>query len=365
MSDELDLDLDNYKLSELLNIYQLSELPNDEITLDMIFENKIRNTNVSLEIKNFLFNVKMRLKMEVREKIRRQSQLSIENKKEKVIDKMKIGKETRSTYLCIDSRFRDNYYKTESNDFIIDLPYEFNNVTKLSLLSIEIVNSVTTLTIEDENSFFDISCNSDDTSGNFLHRIQVADGNYTHTDFQQEINERLKDAIGVNQIEVTFDKKTGKTMIRARNPEAKFNIYFGENKQEPFNTLGYKMGFRNRSYFERCDLESESLFDLTGEKYFFVYVDDYNHNFYRDTIISVQADDYLTKNILGRITMAGDTYQVLYEDTSDLIRKDRIYSGPVNIKKLHIKLLNVYGNKANINEIDYSLIFEIVQKTTS
>ena len=43
-------------------------------------------------------------------------------------------------------------------------------------------------------------------------------------------------------------------------------------------------------------------------------------------------DDYLTKNILGRITMAGDTYQVLYEDTSDLIRKDRIYSGPVNLK---------------------------------
>jgi len=279
MSDELDLDLDNYKLNELLNIYQLSELPNDEITLDNIYERRISSSNISVDVKNFLFNIKMRLKMEVREKIRREREEKENKKQKKAPDKMKIGKETRSTYLCIDSRFRDNYYKTDSNDFVIDLPYEFNNVIKLGMVSVEIVNSITTLSIENENNIFDISCSADDSSGTFLHRIEIPDGNYSHIDFQDVINEKLKDAIGVAKIEVEFDKKTGKTEFRARDPEAKFSIYFGENRQEPFNTLGYKMGFRKRTYLGRCELDSESLFDLTGEKYFFLYVDDYNCNY--------------------------------------------------------------------------------------
>ena len=65
----MDLDLDNYKLSELLNIYQLSSLPNSEIVIDDIYNNRINNSNISSEIKNFLFNIKIRLKMEVREKL--------------------------------------------------------------------------------------------------------------------------------------------------------------------------------------------------------------------------------------------------------------------------------------------------------
>ena len=69
MSDELDLNLDNYKLSELLNIYKLSLLPDNELIIDDIYESKINNSNISTELKNFLYNVSIRLKMEIREKI--------------------------------------------------------------------------------------------------------------------------------------------------------------------------------------------------------------------------------------------------------------------------------------------------------
>ena len=59
---DLDLDLDNYKLSELLNIYQLSSLPSSEIVIDDIYNNRVNNSNISTEIKNFLNNIKIRLK---------------------------------------------------------------------------------------------------------------------------------------------------------------------------------------------------------------------------------------------------------------------------------------------------------------
>jgi hypothetical protein len=369
----MDLDLDNYKLSELLNIYQLSSLPNSEIVIDDIYNNRINNSNISSEIKNFLFNIKIRLKMEVREKLIEKKGEKKKDKHESIASRLsgqnKRNKDPNihSTYLCLDSRFRNNYYKTDSNNFIIDLPYEFNNVIKLGLMSIEIVNSITTLSVESENNKFDISYNSGDgdISGNNLYNVVIEDGNYSSSDFAIEINKDLNDSFGLGHIELIFNKNTGKTIIQSKDPNGHFNIYFGENKQEPFNTLGYKMGFRKKEYKHKYKLESESLFDLTGEKYFFLYVDDYNCNYYRDTIVSVQSNDYLTKNILGRITMGGDKYQVVYEDTSDLIKKERIYSGPINLKKLHIKLLNVYGNIANINKIDYSIIFEIVQKITS
>jgi hypothetical protein len=358
---DLDLDLDNYKLSELLNIYQLSSLPSSEIVIDDIYNNRVNNSNISTEIKNFLNNIKIRLKMEVREKNKEKAEKIKKKEKKETKEKEK----TRSVYLCIDSRFRNNYYKTNSNDFIIDLPYEFNNVIKMGLMSIEIINSTTTLSGKSQNNKFDISYNSSDISDNTTHRVIVEDGNFSASDFQTEINKDLDDAYGSGHIELIFNKNTGKTVIQSLDPDGYFNLYLGENKQEPFNTLGYMMGFRKKEYKHQYKLESEALFNLTGENYFFLYVDDYNCNYYKDTIISVQSNDYLTKNILGRITMGGDKYQIVYEDTSDLIKKERIYSGPINLKKLHIKLLNVYGNIANINEMDYSIIFEIIQKTTS
>ena len=374
MESNLDLDLDNYKLSELLSIYQLSYLPDNEIIIDEIYNNRIKDSNISQEVRNFLLNIKMRLKMEIREKISKKK-IEEELKKSKEKKEMKIDKQTRSTYLCIDSRFRNNYYKTNSNDFIIDLPYEFNNVIKLGLMSIEIVNSITTLTVEAENNTFDISYNSAtaksalDIQPEDIYRVTVEDGNYTSKTFAESINSDLTTHFGSegadSRLKLSFDKNSGKTTIESTEDDGRFTLYFDENKFEPFNTLGYKMGFRKRRYTNRHKVTSESLFDLTGEKYFFLYVDDYNCNYYKDTIISVQSNDYLTKNILGRITMGGDLYQVVYEDTSDLVKKERNYTGPINLKKLHIKLLNVYGNIANINEIDYSIIFEIVQKTTS
>ena len=246
------------------------------------------------------------------------------------------------------------------NDFVIDLPYEFNNVIKLGLMSIEIINSTTTLSLDSANNIFDISYNSTTFTDNSSKQVILEDGNYSNGDFAIEINNDFINNFGEEKLELTFNYKTGKTIIKTLEADGKFNIFFGENKHEPFNTLGYKMGFRKKEYKNKSIIESESLFDLTGEKYFFLYVDDY-----RDTIVSLQKNNYLTKNILGRITIAGGKYQVMYEDTSDLIKKERIYSGPINLKKIHIKLLNVYGNIANINKVDFSIIFEIIQKTTS
>jgi len=348
---DLDLDLDNYKLSELLNIYQLSSLPDNEYIIDDIFTNRINNSNISNELKNFLLNIKIRLKMEIRYKKQHQ-------KKQNQVKKINKEK-TSTTYLSLDTRFRNNFYNTNSNDCIIELPYEFNNVIKLSLKSIEIINSLTTITEKQRNNNFDISY----TNTNIKKKIKIIidDGNYSTDDFKNEIQNKLNVGFQNSDFKFDFNKKTGKSKINCLT-NGKFDIDFGENILEPFNTLGYKMGFRKKIYKNISNIKGESLFDMTGDRYFFLYVNDFNCNYYRDSIISIQKNDFFSKNLLGRIVLGGDTYQVIYEDSSDEISKQRIYTGPINIKKFHIKLLNIYGNLADINNIDYSIIFEITQK---
>ena len=86
------------------------------------------------------------------------------------------------------------------------------------------------------------------------------------------------------------------------------------------------------------------------------YMDEKDIKFYKS------ADDFFTSNILARIKIGGGSYQVLYENNEDGIERSRKYSKPINLRKMRIKLLNLHGKLAEINNMDYSLVFEVVQR---
>ena len=49
---------------------------------------------------------------------------------------------------------------------------------------------------------------------------------------------------------------------------------------------------------------------------------------------------------------------VLFDDCTDKITKKRHYFGPVNIDKLHIKLMDEYGMPIDLLGMDYSFALE-------
>ena len=49
---------------------------------------------------------------------------------------------------------------------------------------------------------------------------------------------------------------------------------------------------------------------------------------------------------------------VLFDDCTDKITKKRHYFGPVNIDKLHIKLMDEYGQPIDLLGMDYSFALE-------
>ena len=93
-------------------------------------------------------------------------------------------------------------------------------------------------------------------------------------------------------------------------------------------------------------------------KYLFLVVDDYtnnvNNNFY-----SAFNSSILNKNILSRISLQANTFNVLEQNNLSLITTPREYFGPVNINNLTIQLLDEYGRIVDLNNMDFSFCLNL------
>ena len=96
--------------------------------------------------------------------------------------------------------------------------------------------------------------------------------------------------------------------------------------------LGWLLGFRNGVYTNNINYVSEGLLDVSGPKYLYLVVDDYNtsvnNNFY-----SLFNSSLLNKNILARISLQTSQFNPFnlieqnYVDILKLDFKDTIKEG--------------------------------------
>lgn len=107
-------------------------------------------------------------------------------------------------------------------------------------------------------------------------------------------------------------------------------------------------------------VESESSYGSAVTQYFFLELDDYNRNFTSNTIIAeTGGGTHLGNNIIARIPMTAPALNTNYTSPSDLIFKQRDYFGPVKIEKLHLRLVDRFGETLDIQNNDYSVAIEL------
>jgi len=239
--------------------------------------------------------------------------------------------------------------------------------------------------------------------------VTIPDGNYLSSDFVTAINNYfLNTKNGLNFLVASVDPLTTKTTIRARDksdtsgypvPYDTANSYYSPNFSftveflnygglqfdcntiQPFNpltkTLGWFMGFRNTTYtITKTNtfinniisggqpitylgfLQSESSYGSSLHNYLLIDVDDFNRNFITDSIVSVTTNSYIGNNVLGKIPISSLPNNVIFNNPSDRIFKMREYLGPVNIKRLNVRLLNKFGEVIDINNNDFSMTLE-------
>ena len=109
-------------------------------------------------------------------------------------------------------------------------------------------------------------------------------------------------------------------------------------------------------------LESEASYGSSVQNYIFLEIDDFNRNSTANTFFSKTVNDaYLGNNIMGRITVTSGMNTIVTMDGGDLLFKTREYFGPIRLEKLHIRLIDKYGDPVNLEGNDFSFMLEIEQ----
>ena len=268
----------------------------------------------------------------------------------------------------IDTRFRENYYATQSSNFHLDLPIRLTQVVSLQLTAFELPSTFYAISKVFGNNFFVISL---PTSSNIEPLIvTIPDGNYTYIVLQDYINNFLLNGpVAYQTIQFLIDINTpggtgsggsGKMVVGSTSGTMAFSLNFqtdrygNDDKQTPLPLkLGWLMGFREGYYENNMTYVSEGLVDLLGPRYIYLVVDDFNNNV-SDGFYGAFTSSILNKNILARITLQGSVFNVITQNNLMLVTTARQYFGPVDIQKMQIQLLDEYGRILDLNNMDYS-----------
>ena len=242
--------------------------------------------------------------------------------------------------------------------------------------------------------------------------VTIPQGNYLSGDFIDVINNFfLNTNFGLDNLIFEIDETTSHCIFRARthNDEPyiepapfettsvyysanfSFNIYFDVPAISPERPLqknaGWMLGFEKASYtnininnttniatamtrfpdkiyVHKGYLESESSYGRSTLQYFFLEINDFTgKNINSDSIISSVGNTFVGNNVLARISVTDSPNTIIFTDSSDNINKNRNYKQPVTINKLHIRLLDKFGDVIDINRNNYSLLLELTVKT--
>lgn len=268
-----------------------------------------------------------------------------------------LNKRILKQNINIDTRFRDNYYTTISTNFHLELPIRLTQVVSLQLSSIELPETFYTISSAFGNNFFVLI-----VEGESYLIVIIPDGNYTDIGLQTYINDfiQTQTLLAYQDIRFNTDIYSKKMVASSTTGTVQFSIDFRtdingfEDLQDPIQMkLGWLMGYRKGFYADDTTYTSESFVDLSGPKYLYLVVDDFN-NSVNDGFYGAFRTSILNKNILARISIQGNGTNIISQNNLSLITTPRQYFGPVDILKLHIQLLDEYGRILNLNYTDYS-----------
>jgi len=294
-----------------------------------------------------------------------------------------IEKRLVTKLICVDTFFRSSYATTKSTDFTYTFPETINNVVSIQLASIEIPYTWYNISAEQKNNFFVVIYND------VPYTITVPDGEYTLTLLYDTINFQLvnqfetilglgEDAIKITLVNVQNNTNNTPCLIYS-SPQKYIQIYGNYIFTLDFSTtgpisLGWILGFRKNinydgSYYYSGEMiySGETIPMMSTNNYLFVDVDDFHNHHSTDSVISIirnqqSAPSYIGNNIIARLPITAEYGSLITTTHSiDYISKKREYFGPIKLEKMNIRVLNRFGDVINLNQNDYSMVFEITQ----
>jgi len=298
---------------------------------------------------------------------------------------------TRTITKClnIDTRFRDNFYGTQSSDFVVQLPTKFNKVVSMQLASFEIPISFYGISAAYGNNHFYLQVEYVSFTDNVTIltdeiTVTVPDGNYSAGDLLNTINNILspKDecnvllqpnsifnyvvfVLNINECGSGNGKVTVKPCGKYASSIKWILVDFIKNMNTNCNNngtilkqIGWNLGFIYPTYSGSTTYTGEAIMEASSTRYLYLGIEDFN-NQSNDLFISVMKDSFMSKDILARISLSGTNFSILMENNMNIVTQPRMYFGPVDIQKIRVRLYDEYGNILQMNNSNYSFCLNL------
>ena len=326
-----------------------------------------------------------------------------------------INVRTTVQLMNLDSRFRDNYFRTSASKHRIVLPEPQKGVVAMRLVDLEIPLTSYAVSAEQHNTTFIITVGTTTATS---YKVTLPDGNYELSFSQQSMAMPLvvamNDAMALAEegnfnisggiwtpstsgtgeslskfIRFAVDQASGRATFAPATPDGDctstatllavdFAVDASGNEDTGTNIqtkLGWQLGFRagmyrNPAFLTGGEAPPSATWSITGEapvmiqgpRYGFLAIDDHQKNVTPGMCVAFN-DSTLSQSVMARFAMGSiitdrGVFQVANEAshaTSDAYRT-REYFGPVNIRHLDLTLCDEFGRILDLNNCDWSCV---------
>ena len=278
-----------------------------------------------------------------------------------------VKKETKSKYINIDTRFRDEYNYFDPVNYNLTLPERITDVKSIKVRNVEIPIVYYNVSAQNGNNIFLIK----DNSLNSTYLIKLLDGYYTAGSLTTEINAEIS-TTAVNNI-ISYSIVNNKSNFTVSNTSNHgYSITFNVDSKglvdrwNAKNKLGWTLGFRNNSstynLSKTISVISDTFLDLNGPRYLYLAIDEFSRG-NQHSFVSPVANSLINKNVLARIPiqMSSGFGSVLLAsiENGTLLSDRREYTGKIDLLKLNIQLLNESGVNVSLHGFDFSFCIEV------
>jgi hypothetical protein len=303
--------------------------------------------------------------------------------------RMNLEHKTMKRYININTKFRPfvKGVQPKSTDFIITLPNTITNVLSMKLKTFSAPDVEYTFPVSEETNSFEVL--SDD---GVITTITVIPGKYptqltgeeSSSFLLEQINSQLL-PLGIEMTYISELQRYAFTGDNITNVELNFDVH----NNYIYNTFGWIMGFHHSYYSKnlnyvstypnnQCNKETGLVGGLINignnsyymadtpitlpntSLYYMLYVEDYLNNIENSFSEGCFPSNNNTKNILAQISTRYATQNNTYYVTDTAESYQRVYSGPVTLSKLHIRLFDDNNKIVEFNNSDYTFLLELV-----
>ena len=276
-----------------------------------------------------------------------------------------VHKPTKTKYVNIDTKFREDYNYAQAANYNILLPERINEVKSIRVKSIEIPMTFHNISTALGNNAFKVT---NSNYGNLAQVLTIPDGQYTASTLASQITSVITSATHMTDLSFTLVGNQSKFYTHGSTFTIEFDIdSYGGMDRFNFNfKLGWILGYRKPKYVidtHTTNIVSEGCIDVSSPRYLFLAIDEFNKG-NQSSFVSPMATSLIHKNIIGRITLDNTAYpfgSIL--PASDyggyLLSDTRSYTGKIDLQKLNVQILSENGTVMNFNGADFSFCIEV------